>query len=105
MAKRKPPALIDKTAIDMMLERLVDLINEDPAHAYGDRFTTLLSQLKPRMLDEGERDFKKPVGDFTFQEVIETFHLKYSSLVSIASTSEFFWAIEDSLKLTFPMRP
>lgn len=102
MAKRKRPSSIDETTIDMVFERLTVLINEDPD---GDRFTTLLNQLKPRMLGEGGRDFKKPAGDFTFQEVIEAFELKYSSVVSINSTSEFFWAIEDSLKSDFPMTP
>lgn len=105
MAKRKHATSIDETATDMVFQRLADLINEDPAYADRGRFTTLLGQLKRQMLGEGERDFKKPAEDFTFQEVIETFELKYSDVVSIVSTSKFFWPIEDSLQSTFPMTP
>ena len=43
----------------MVFERLAVLINEDSALADGDRFTAFLSQLKPRMLGEGERDVNR----------------------------------------------
>ena len=57
----------------MVFERLAVLINEDSALADGDRFTALLSQLKPQMLGEGERDVNRR---FTFQEIIGAFELK-----------------------------
>lgn len=102
MAERKHPGSIDETAIAMLFERLAILINE---RADGDRvgFTTILSELKTQVLGEGE--LKKPAGDFTFEEVVETFELKYDSVASATSASQFFWAIEDLLQSPFPMTP
>ena len=59
----------------MVFERLAVFNNQDSALADGDRFTALLSQLKPQMLGEGERDvnmgFYFPRNHWGFRVEIE----------------------------------
>ena len=43
----------------MVFERLAVFNNQDSALADEDRFMALLSQLKPQMLGEGERDVNR----------------------------------------------
>ena len=101
MTKRS--ASTDNTALEAVFERLVGLIDHTaPAeqHLHGQ-----LNQLKRRLL--GEEIKKKPVKEFTFDDVIAMFKLKYSQRLgpSLTSLPESGWAIEDSISSPFVITP
>jgi len=96
--KSSTPAT-NKTTVT--LDRLADLINRDLANQVD--VEVLLSRWKCEILRE-EREYNKLAAKFTFDEVIETFKLKYSHVVASTKISESIWTIEDSLR-PFPITP
>ena len=78
MPKRKNRSSIDETVIDLVSER----------RSGTSRWRPICNLSQPIETSNGEREnVISKSRDFTL--VIETFELKYSSAVSIASTSEF----------------
>jgi hypothetical protein len=92
MPKRKNCASIDETAIDMVFER----------RSGTSRWRPICNLSQPIETSDVERESViSKSRDFTLEKEIETFESKYSSAVSIASISEFLWAIDDSVESIF----
>jgi len=99
MTKPTKSALINEATVDAMIERLTGFLTNRPD---GKRIATFLRQCKPRMLGG---DLTKAATDFTLEDVITTWNLKYSRQVSLMSHHESQWAIEDELHTPFPITP
>jgi hypothetical protein len=90
---------INEATVHAVVELLANLSANDPD---GDRFAMKLDQYKAKALG-GEH--KKAATDFSFDDIITIFKLKYNSEPSLTSLHESHWAIENELQSTFPMTP
>jgi len=101
MTKPKQSAPINEATIDAVFQIIENLLADVPD---GDRdlFAKILRRTKAKVLGV---ECTRAATDFTLDDVVYTFKLKYSREVSFNSLPESHWKIEDELKSPFPRTP